>query len=65
MRRLKVKNHRRGATHPMAKLTTKKVKAIKKSVRAGAVLARLSEKYGVSISAIYRIKTGKNWAHVA
>lgn len=49
----------------MAKLTTKKVEAIKKSVRAGAVLARLSEKYGVSISAIYRIKTGKNWAHVA
>ena len=48
-----------------SKLTEAKVKAIKKSLKAGRkTKTSLAQKYGVSITQIKRISSGENWSHV-
>ncbi len=48
-----------------SKLTEPKVKAIKKSLKAGRkTKTSIAEKYGVSITQINRIASGENWGHV-
>ena len=48
-----------------SKLNETKVKAIKKSLRAGRkTKTSIAEKYGVSITQINRIASGENWGHV-
>ncbi len=48
-----------------SKLTEAKVKAIKKSLKAGRkTKTSIAEKYSVSITQINRIASGENWGHV-
>jgi len=49
---------RRGSSHPQSKLTKHEVRTIKASTDSYSVLAT---RYGVSVSAIGFIKSGKNW----
>lgn len=51
----------RGSKAANAKLTEDDVAAIK---RSGKTLKALGEQYGVHLSNIHLIKTGKHWAHV-
>jgi HNH endonuclease len=52
----------RGEQIGTSKLTTEQVIEIKKS---NLGLKALSEKYGVEAQSIWRIRTGKSWAHVS
>lgn len=52
---------RRGERHPMAKLTTEQVSAIRTSSMAGTELAA---QYGISKSTVSQIRLGKKWASV-
>ena len=54
-------NRARGMRSSHAKLTDEDVRAI----RASSLLGRqLAEQYGMSLGQIYKIKSGKYWAHV-
>lgn len=53
-----------GENHPKAKLTEKKVRAIKKLRRTGATLDAIAEKFGVTKQSIAGIVSGKTWTHV-
>ncbi len=55
---------RQNGTLPNAKLTEKKVIAIKKLLKAGKTLKELATKYKVSDMQIYRIKVGENWSYI-
>lgn len=46
------------------KLDQYKVAAIKKSLRAGVTMIRLSRDYGVSRTTLWCIKTGRTWADI-
>ncbi len=47
------------------KLTIEKVRLIKKKIAEGKTKQSiLAKQFGLSEMAIYRLKTGKNWAHV-
>lgn len=46
-------------------LTESQVRQIKRRRAAGETLAKIAKKYGVTVSAISHIATGKNWAHVS
>ena len=55
----------RGERHGRAKLTVEQVIAIKAILASGALTQRrLAGRFGVSLMAIYRISSGKTWAHV-
>ncbi len=47
-----------------SKLTETEVLVIKKRLKRGYTLSRLSKQFGVSDMQIHRIKTGENWSHV-
>lgn len=51
----------RGEGNSMAKLTWAEVEQIKSKLAAGEIQAALAREHKVSNSAIYLIKTGKNW----
>lgn len=47
------------------KLTTEKVKTIKKKIAAGKTRMKvIAKQFGISEMQLYRIKKGENWAHV-
>jgi len=47
------------------KLTTEKVKQIKRKIAAGKTQMRvIAKQFGISEMQLYRIKNGENWAHV-
>jgi hypothetical protein len=50
-----------GESHPACKLTAERVRAIRRDVRPGHVIAT---EHGVSASAVYCVKNRKSWAHV-
>lgn len=54
----------RGSEHGMAKLTTEQAKRVRASISDGTPVSSLAAKFGVTESAIRRIKTGKSWAHL-
>lgn len=54
----------RGEASARAKLTSKEVKSIKIKLKAGHKARGLARQFGVTESAIYMIKVGKNWAHI-
>lgn len=51
--------------HPMAKLDSEKVRAIKKRMADGDVQARIADDFGVSKSLITWIKQGAIWADIS
>lgn len=51
----------RGTMMPQAKLTPEQVHAIRQDPRSQSVVGQA---YGVSKYAVWRIKTGRGWAHV-
>jgi hypothetical protein len=51
--------HLRGERHPRSKLTAAKVHAIRAS---RDTQRRLADRYGVSVSTIFMIKTGRSWS---
>lgn len=53
----------RGITHSHAKLTDADVVAIRAA--GGVPLRELAEQYGVDLSRISRIRTGKSWSHLS
>lgn len=56
--------NRRGERNGMAKLTARKVVAIRRKAAAGAKLKSLASEYGVSHVAIHFVVTRKTWRHV-
>lgn len=52
-----------GSNNAMAILTEEKVKEIKRRLKLESVKA-LAREFGVSPSTVYKIKSGKQWAHV-
>lgn len=56
---------RRGERHGMAKLKTGDVVRIKSLLKEGVMQKHIAEMFGVSISAISGIRTGKLWRSVA
>lgn len=55
----------RGSRHPHSKLTEWKVKEILRKIGEGRTVCALSQEYDVSLTAVYRIRSGEGWAHVA
>jgi len=53
----------RGEKHPMAKLTQAQVIEIRARRNNGEILKTLAEDYGVTISAIHLVCTGRNWSN--
>lgn len=47
-----------------AKLTEDRVRDIKRALKRGETYRTIAARFGVSIGAIYRIKTGASWSHV-
>lgn len=48
-----------------SKLNEEQVKELKKELRSGSTRLRvLSQKYGITLTQINRIRNGENWAHV-
>lgn len=58
-------NRARGAAHPSARLTDEAVRAIRATRSYYGVIADLSREFGVSTTAIRRIRTGYTWSSVA
>jgi hypothetical protein len=54
----------RGEARPLAKLTEKKVAAIRVAISEGFSQAALAKKYGVNQSQISRAATGSRWRHI-
>lgn len=52
-----------GSSHPMAKLTEHDVSAIRERLRSGETRRPIASDYGVSLTCISGIKTGKHWSH--
>ena len=59
------RNRRLGEQNPAAKLTPKKVRAIRKEYRQGLSGNVLAKKYDVNRATIYFILNGVTWRHVA
>lgn len=53
--------NKKGINHPMVKLTEKEVRSIRLS---SLPYREISSEFGVALSAISRIKSGKRWGHV-
>jgi hypothetical protein len=53
-----------GDNHPQAKLTTEKVREIKRRLAQGEKLTHLASEYKVDKGLIWQIKTGRIWQHV-
>jgi len=60
----KIAEGRLGSDNPYAKLTEDSVREIKKLLGEGYSLSKLSKMYGVSTSALSKIKRGKTWSHI-
>lgn len=60
--RLRDGTHNRGERHPFAKLTAEDVQAIRISPER---VADLAIRYGVNRSAIYQLRRGERWGHLA
>jgi len=52
----------RGRKNPHARLTEQEVAEIRLLRRMGATLRRLSSSFGVSLSHVWRIVTGRAWS---
>lgn len=61
---LKKKRHQHGEHHYDAKLTDRRVRAIRRAVAAGAIQAAQARKYGVCNMTINRIVHRKIWKHI-
>lgn len=59
------RNDRRGELNGSAKLTATKVREIRKLRAHGWTQQRIADKFGVKQPAIWKILSGKKWAHVA
>lgn len=59
-----LQSKRKGQARPQAKLTEEQVAVIWERLQRGAGTRPLAREYGVSPSAIHRIKTGQAWRHV-
>jgi hypothetical protein len=57
-------HHPTGEKNASAELTKDEVIAIKAELSSGATNVSLGIKYGVTHSAISKIKTGRTWGHV-
>ena len=55
---------RRGSGNPKAKLTEANVSRIKMYIRDGIRTTDLAAQYGVGLTTICEIKSGRNWGHV-
>lgn len=55
----------RGEDNGNAKLTSSKVRAIRKELKKGVSYRKIGDAFEVSPSLICQIATGKTWAHVA
>jgi hypothetical protein len=49
----------KGEKHPLAKITDKQASHIKRLFAEGVVRPRIAEKYGISVSMVYKIAAGK------
>lgn len=49
---------------PFAKLTEEKVRVIRSALKQGMAKRALAKRFGVSVTAILHICSGKNWSHV-
>lgn len=56
--------NRKGERNGMAKLTERRVLAIRRQAATGATLQSLADRYGVSHVAIHYVVTRKTWRHV-
>lgn len=55
----------RGDTHGMSRLSEADIPVIRSLRAAGVALSVVAARYGVSITTISRVATGKTWRHVA
>lgn len=55
---------RRGDSHPNSKLNEDQVKEIKKRMKIGITLTRLSKDFSISLGSLEAIKSGTTWKHV-
>jgi hypothetical protein len=63
--RMNWSNAARGEKHGISKLTEDQVREIKTHLRDGNISQRqLARKYNIHNTAIYFIKSGRNWSHV-
>jgi len=53
-----------GEERPNSKLTDEKVREIRKLIDDGVSIGAIAEKFSVTYSIIYRLKTGKTWRHI-
>lgn len=53
-----------GVAHPMATTSEDVVRKIKSRLKNGAVGKDLAKEFGVSVTVISQIKTGKTWSHI-
>lgn len=61
----KWRGSRRGGNNPKAKLTERDVGEIKRLIRDGRKTSALAAQFGVGLTTICEIKSGRNWGHVA
>lgn len=54
----------RGENNPNAKLSEEQVRQIKIEMKNGRKNIDIAKDYGVSVSHIYEIETGRNWSHI-
>jgi hypothetical protein len=54
----------KGDMHPLAKLTTEKVLQIYAMVKSDRTQTSVAREFGVCLSTVNHIKTGRLWAHV-
>lgn len=55
---------RKGATHPRAKLTARKVQALRAARERGTTLRALAERYALSTGSVSDVLAGRSWRHV-
>lgn len=53
-----------GESHPSAKLTDAKVRELRRRVAAGELIRDLAPEYGVSVTTIREVASGKRWSHI-
>jgi hypothetical protein len=54
-----------GDAHPMRKLNSDQVRAIRKALAAGLTQTAIAAEYGVNPVCIHHIKVGNSWSHLA
>lgn len=60
-----IKGQPPGEKHALSKLKESDVVQIKRKIKNGEKINILSNEYGVSVSQIHRIASGKRWSHVS